>query len=304
MGSVRITQGILVSRTLSNIARQMQRVGEYQERLGTGLRVNTPSDDPLEARRAITTRVLIGKNEQYINNIQAVDPQLLEPATSVHAVVDMIHRARELTLQGATGTNAQPQRDSLAMEISQLLESVLAEANHQTDGRYIFAGSRTLGEAFTAVRDVDGQIVSVAYNGNNVVSKVAVSEGITLDVNVPGDEVFQGTTDIFQTLIGIRDDLLAGNQNNLNTIHLDNLSTSLDQLLQIEARVGSVQNRADRLTHDMENAVLRLQELLSHSIDAEYSDTIIKLNAHSNALTSAMQAGARVLQPSLLDFVR
>jgi flagellar hook-associated protein 3 FlgL len=303
MGSIRVTQGILVSRTLDNISAQMRRVADYQERLGTGLRVNHPSDNPIDARRAINTRVQIAKNGQYLDNMESVGPQLLETVTASQAVVDMLHRAHELTLQGATGTNAAPQREAIALEINQLLESVVAEANHQTDGKFVFGGSRTLTPAFTVGRDAQGDISSVTYEGNDVVNKVSVAEGITINTNVPGDEVFQGTVDIFQVLIGIRDDLRAGNQDALNTTHLDNLDAAQVQLLKVEAQVGAIQNRAERLKNDMEDVVFRLEELLSDTIDADYTDTIVNLNAHTNALTAALQAGGRVIQPSLLDFI-
>lgn len=304
MGSLRVTQGILVARTLNNISSQMRRVADYQERLGTGLRVNRPSENPIDARRAISTRVQIAKNEQFLTNIQTMGPQLLETVTSARAVVDILHRAHELTLQGATGTNAAPQREAIAMEINQLLEGVLSEANRQSDGVYIFAGTRTLSPAFTAVRDAQGEITSVTYDGNSVVNSASVAEGIHVDVNVPGNEVFQGSVDIFQTLVNIRDDLRAGNQNALNTTHLAAIADAQTQLLNIEARVGAVQNRAERLSSDMEDVVFRLRELLSDTIDADYTDTIVNLNAHTNALTAALQAGGRVLQPSLLDYIR
>ena len=152
MGVGRITQGMISQRTLTNIRDQLLRLSTLQNQLGTGLRVNRPSDDPIDARRGVNLRTLIGENEQFLSNIQDARPMLTEGADVLHRVVNVIHRVRELTLQGANETNSQQQLDLIALEIDQLLEETVAAANHQTNGRYIFAGTRTLTPAYTETR--------------------------------------------------------------------------------------------------------------------------------------------------------
>ncbi len=46
------------------------------------------------------------------------------------------------------------------------------------------------------------------------------------------------------------------------------------------------------------------QELLSEKIDADFAETVLGLNVAETALNAALNAAARVLQPSLLDFIR
>lgn len=300
---MRITQGLLVQRSLRNINRNIERLAVWQEQLSTGLRVNSPSDDPIAARRSINTRTSIQKNEQYIANIESVSPQLTETDTTIQTVVTSMQRALELAVQGATGTNSQTQLDQIASELDQVIEGVLEQANHQSNGRYIFGGTRTLSTPFVATRDADGKITDVTYEGNDEYTTVAISDGVTVRVNEPGSSVFMAQQDIFQTLIDIRDSLESGDQTAIQDTLLANVDAGTKQLLVSLARVGAVQNRIDQSSADIEDYNVGLETLLSDTIDADYTEVIVGLNAQSNAYEAALNAASRVIQPSLLDFL-
>ncbi len=303
MAITRITTGLLADRSLRDINAQLSRISVLQEQLATGLRVNRPSDDPIDARRAINVRVLLQKNEQFQANIDDITPQIDESGTTLLQVVDVLQRALELTIQAANGTNAQPQLDAVALEIDELLESVFAASNQRTNGRSIFAGTQTLEDAFSATR-VGGEITAVTYEGNDVITSVDISERIQIGVNIPGSDAFQDTADLFQTLIGIRDDLRAGNQANLGAVRLDQLRGGIDQVLFNVARVGAVQNRLEAVSSNLQDANIQLRDLLSDKIDADFAETVLGLNVAQNAYEAALNAAGRVLQPSLIDFIR
>ncbi len=302
MGTIRVTQGLMVQRALNNINRQTRRLMVLQEQLATGLKVNRPSDDPLAVRRAINIRVSMAEDEQYLTNISSMSPQLTETETTIQNVIDNLQRARELTLQGANTTLSQLQLDQIAVEVNQILETVVMDANHQTNGRYIFSGTRTLQAAFTPTRDADGNITSVAYQGNDGLIQINIAEDVTTQINEPGSATFTSSQDIFQMLIDIRDNLRSGNQAGLQE-SIAELNTSQDQLLLSLARIGAIQNRLENLSFNTEDFLLQLEATLSDNIDADYAETVLNLNAESNAFQAALNAAAQVIQPSLLNFL-
>jgi len=304
MGAARITQGLMVRRTLDNINTHLRSLARLQDQLATGLRVSKPSHDPIAVRRAVDTRASMQSNEQYLRNIEMVGPQLTETVTSVQTALHAMQRAYELTIQGANGTQSQTQLDSIASEINQVLEEIVVQANHRTNGRYIFGGTRTLNAPFVQTRDAAGDITGVTYTGNDEYILVAISDGITVQANEPGTTPFLDQQDVFQVLVDIRDNLRAGDQASLQNIRLAELDTTMEQMLISMARVGAIQNRLERTTANIEEFNVELQTLLSDTIDADYAETIMNLNAQSNAFQAALNAGARVIQPSLLDFVR
>ncbi len=306
MGTLRITQRLIVDRILNDLTLQGRRLLELQDQLATGQRVNKPSDDPLAARRAISATTEIAANTQYITNISTIGPYLVETETAIMSSLNLVQRARELTLQGASNTNAQAQRDALAEEIDEVLEQLLVEANHITNDRYVFGGTRTLSAPFVATRNADDEVTAVAYTGNSADIEIAISEGVRVATNVPGDGVFLSTgaqsTDIFQMLIDIRDNLRAGDVGALTT-RLEEMNFAETQLQVATARLGAVTNRIEDVESELDAYNVQLESVRSDNIDADFAEVILNLNSQSNAFQAALTAGARVLQPSLLNFL-
>jgi len=299
----RVTQGLLVSRQLSNLNRQLGRIAILQEQLSTGLRVNRPSDDPIDARRAISVRNSIANNEQFLSNISDVGPQLEESASALLNLQDILVRSLELTVQAGSDTLSQEQLDSIALEIDQLLESAAAEANHRTNNRSIFAGTATLADAFDVTR-VGDQITDVTYAGNDQDIEINISDGVRTAINITGTEAFLSNVDVFDVLIGIRDDLLAGDQDSLRTTRLDELETAQEQTLFGVAKIGAIQNRVERVSGDLQDYNIQLEILLSDKLDADYAETVLEMSVAENAFIAALDAASRVLQPNLLQFLR
>lgn len=217
---------------------------------------------------------------------------------------DNLLRIRELTIQGANGTYSQIELNNIAQEVDQILKGLLNTANHQIGNRYAFGGTRTLAQPFVETLDLTGAITAVTYVGNDEYIKVATGNGLTLPMNEPGSRIFVNPQDFFQMIIDVRDNLLAGDQSSLQNARLTELESARAQLGQALARIGARQNRGQRSTVEIEDFVLSSRELLSDTIDADFAETIVNLNAQSNAFQAALIAAARVIQPSLLDFIR
>lgn len=299
----RVTQGMMVQRSLNNLNQQLRHISVLQEQLATGLRVNRPSDDPIDARRAMNLRTIISKNEQFQANIFDSSPHLVESASILLNIVDIVLRALELTTRGANETIAQPQLDAIALEIDELLEAAVVSGNHRTSNRSIFAGTQTLADAFDVTR-VAGQITAVTYAGNDQSIEINISDGVRTGINVTGADAFQSNVDIFAMLIGIRDDLLAGDQASLRNVRLAELETGREQTLTAVAQIGAIQNRLERVSNDLQDFNIGFQELLSEKIDADFAETVLGLTVAETAFRAALNATARVIQPSLLDFIR
>ena len=105
-------------------------------------------------------------------------------------------------------------------------------------------------------------------------------------------------------LIGIRDDLLAGDQASLRNVRLAELETGREQTLTAVAQIGAIQNRLERVSNDLQDFNIGFQELLSEKIDADFAETVLGLTVAETAFRAALNATARVIQPSLLDFIR
>lgn len=307
MGAFRVTQRILIDRTLRNLNRLDLSILGLQEQLATGQRVNRPSDDPLAARRAINLRAEIAKNEQFLSNISNMRPLLTSTETAMFTTIDALQRVRELALQGANDTNGPQQRNALANEVNQFIEALLTEANSLSNGRYIFAGTNTLTRPFEVTRNGDNEIDTVTYLGNTLNFQTEIAEGVLIDANITGEDAFKptgpGDIDLFDLLITLREDLQA-NDGNAAGVALTNIDTALEQILIIQSKIGALQNRLERTDSNFQDVNVQLESVLSDNIDADFADVIVNLNAQSSAFQAALGASARIIQPTLLDFLR
>ncbi len=304
MPAIRITQRILVDQALTNLRGQTLDYFRLQQQLSTGLRVNAPSDDPIAARRAVSGRNAIARNEQFLDNIVNVRPYVTETDTAIQSMLQFVGRAHELTLQGASGTLNPDERALIAEEVNELLEGVFTTGNHITNGRYIFAGTRTDSPAFTATRNAAGEIDSVTYAGNDAVIRTPISEFQSIVSNETGADVFQAKQDVFELLRNIRDDLRSNDTDALQNLRIDELETARNQMLQSLSRVGATENRFNRVEEEYADFNIVLEQTISDSVDADFSEVLVELNARNNSIQAALSAASRVLETSLLNFVR
>jgi flagellar hook-associated protein 3 FlgL len=304
MSGLRVSYGLLTNRTLLNINSQLRELASIQEKLATGHRVNRPSDDPIDARRAIEIRAQIRQNEQFLDSIESVTPLLAETESVLRGANNFLLRAQELAIRGANETLSQIQLDQIALEINQLLEQTIVEANRETNGKHLFGGTRTLTTPFVATRDINNEITDVTYAGNSEVIELSFSAAGSTPINEPGDAAYINGTDVFQLLIDIRDELRAGDQTTIRAARLDEIKSAQQQILNSVAKLGAFSNRIERVSNSVQDLVINFEEQLSNKIDADYAETVLDFNIRQNAFEASLNAAARVLQPSLLDFVR
>lgn len=131
----------------------------------------------------------------------------------------------------------------------------------------------------------------------------AIGEGLTIGVNTSGNEVFTAEVDLFSTLIGLRDSLRRDDLEGIKET-LAPLEDGIDQVSRATALVGSKINRSDRALEQLKEEHLTLEELMSRVRDVDMAEAIVQFQMEDNAYRAALKAGAMILQPSLLDFLR
>jgi len=295
---MRITNNMMVQRVLRNITDTAERLTEYHGHLSSGRRLEVPSDDPVGVGTALRLRTGIQEVSRYQANVDdGIGWEENTDAALAHAV-DILQRARELAVAGANDTLSSASRDALAKEVDQLLEQLVQLGNTTHNGRYIFAGFQTMSPAFTLQAGPPRQVV---YNGDGGQMYREISPGVTISLNLPGNAVF-GT--VFDTLINLADDLRNGNTTAVGSARLGELDVAIDRILAYRSEVGAKINRLELSRNRLQDAEVNLGRLLSKTEDADIARTIIKLKTEESAYQVGLAAGARIIQPTLLDFLK
>ncbi|PRX32577.1 flagellar hook-associated protein 3 FlgL [Orenia metallireducens] len=288
---MRVTNGMMVSNLMNNLQNNMERLDEHNRQLSTGKKFDVPSDDPTGAVRSMSLNTTISNNEQYVKNS---DEGLLWLQTTDEALSQaskVLERTRELVVYGANDTLSAIDRKGIKDEIVELKENLTEIANSNINGRYLFSGNKTLNEPYPT-SDSD-------YKGDYGEISLEVSYGTELTINQNGS-FFK---DLLDELSNIADNL-DNNPSKLSDENLENLDISTDKMLSIRAENGAKQKRLELTKDRLEKDYIKFKNLLSKNEDVDIAETIMNLKMSENVYRAALSSGSRIIQPSLVDFVK
>lgn len=297
--SPRITQRLMTEQSLASMQAGLGRVARSQEQLTTGRTINRPSDSPSGTNSAMQLREQITQNAQYARNADDGVARLGSAGTVLTSMTDSVRRVRDLALQGAsTGSMGVQAREALAMEVAQIRDGLLSQANTTHLGMPLFGGTTTGKAAYT--KDAGG-VVTYAGDANPVSRRIGAEDNVRVDVS--GPEIFgPDGTDLFTIVAEIARKLTADPE--ALGVELDRLDVALSRITTSLADVGSRFNRLETGLRTNRDAGLGLQDSLSQIENVDMARAMVDLQMNEVAYQAALGATARVMQPSLLDFLR
>ncbi len=215
---MRISTNQFYQSGLNSILDQQSGLNTIQEQIATGLKVMKPSDDPIASISIINLEQEISLTERYMANGNIGTANLTVEETTLQSFTDILQRVRELILSGGNATYGDTERNSLAVEMEELLDQMVGLANFKTSsGDYMFAGHRLNVTPFTQAPGGSYQ-----YQGDQGVREIQISTSTRIDMNDSGYDLFQN--------------ILNGNGDFVNTENVANTGTGI-------INSGSVVNR-------------------------------------------------------------
>ena len=298
---IRTTNNQSAVHVLDDLQRVSAHLQATQRKLSTGKEINQVEDDPVGAGRAMFLRSQISDVRQYQKNINEALGFQDASESSMSAVQDIMKRAKELVVQAGNGTLDQTGLNNIAAEIKQLVEAARQSMNGTYAGRYLFSGTATLTPPFPAP--------ALTYAGDANTMQRVIGQGEQVDLNLRGWEAFSvpptaSGQNVLQLLDKVATDLQAGNRAALGGPDLQGVDAMLDQLSASRAQVGARVNRLETQQTRLKDLELNVEDLLSKTEDADMAKAMVDFSMQQSIYQSALQSGARVLQPSLLDFLR
>lgn len=296
MAASRITQRTLNSAVLGNLQGNLARMQKLQEQMSSGRAIRRPSDSPADTVSALRYRADIRRSQQIQRNATDGLGWLGSADTSLTQVYSVIRRVRELALKGVNASTSQVDREALAAEVDTLRQHALSLANTTYLDRPVFAGAATGANAFDPTTGL--------YLGDGTAVQRTIAPGSSVQVNLDGRVVFgPDGANLFDVMADVADDL----RNNVSDLAptdvaaLDAAATRLgDALATVGARYHQIETMRDRIDASIVEQTNGLAEV--ESIDLP--KTIVDLQMQEVAYQAALGAAGRVLQPSLVDFLR
>lgn len=296
---MRVTNSMVLASTLRDLNGSLSRLQDAQTTLTTGRVVRSPSDDPTQASMAMKIRAQIRRAEQRDRNLLDARGWLGAADSALTTGLDRLGRVKELAVQASnTGALNQSARSALASEISSIRDELLALANSEYIDRPLFNGT-VEGRAYDPATG--------AYLGNDAAVRREVAAGNVVAVNTTGEEVFGSQSapegDLFAVLDRLSAAIAAGDATAIAVEH-DHLDAGRERIAQVVGQLGSRAARLETIEARNATELVELRGSLSQIEDADLAEALIGVKTRENAYNAALTAAAKVIPPSLVDYLR
>ena len=288
---MRITNKVLVNGYLTDLNRNLENMSKLQEQMSSGKEVRRPSDDPFKVARTMELTEDISINERYSKNIDEGLGWLNSVESSMGLMTDALQTIREKTVAGGNVTNSTTERKAIADNIKALKDTIVSLGNTVFDGRYIFGGDKTTEPPFAI------EAGKVEYNGskNGIIREFA--PGVRMDVGVTGDKLL----DLLGTIDNITTKL---DKNESPSDLLGELDKNMDDVMRMRSEEGAKWQRLNDMKKKNDEENFNMTELLSKTSDIDVAKKYMEFKVMESVYIASLESASKIIQPSLLDFLR
>ena len=301
----RVTTQMTASNLLTNINQAMDRIDTTQQELSTGKKINQPSDNPYGTSLALQLNNQLANLDSYSNNVTDGTGWAQAANASLSDVTDSVQRVRELVVQASNGTLTQADMSADAAEVNQLIDQIKQDANTQYNGQYIFSGAATTTAPYQsgpsdAYAGDTGQVTRQIGPNTSLAVNADLSSVLGTGQTTSGQPAGDGK--LLNTLRNISDAMKSGNSGALSA-SLSGLDSNLGSLTGLSANMGATTDRLQMAASRIQSLQASDSQSLSDTQDADMAKTEVDFSTEQAALTAALQAGAHIVQQSLMNFL-
>ena len=291
----RVTNATQTLNAQRNLQLSLQRQAQLYDQATSRKQITKPSDDPTAAASAMVVRSDQAATAQYQRNVDNSDAWLNTADSALTGVESILRRMRDLTVQGSNDGALSPEaKESVATELDGLKKSLMALANSTYLGRTVFAGNSDAGVAFQP----DYTFTGVA--GSTVERRIGPDTTIRVDAD--GAAVFgTGASSVFALIDNTVSDL----RNGVNVgPRLAEIDDRMKAVVGEHAEIGGRQTRIDKAKDTLAVGANSLEAQRAGLEDVDLSKVLLDLKTQDVNYQTAIAVTARVLQPTLMDFLR
>jgi flagellar hook-associated protein 3 FlgL len=291
---MRVTTSMTRQTMVKDMNQNLRRLQETQQQIASGKRLTKPSDDPLNVAEAMRLRSQTRATQMYQRHAADARGRLEIADNTLNTVNTRLIRVRDLVLSAINASADPGSRTALAAEITEIRSELLGLANSVLQGSALFGGTIGASQAYDATTG--------AYLGNGQYELRRLGPEATVEVGVPGPDVFGPETD---NLFNILNDLAAAVTTNTGigaaTARLDG---AIEQASLTHAAIGVRARRVDATMDRLEVQNFELRNALSIVEDTDIAAASIDFATRQASYEASLSVAARSLQTSLLDYLR
>jgi flagellar hook-associated protein 3 FlgL len=286
---------------LAAINQLQANIQRAQAQIGSGLRVNKPSDDPSVVSDILQINSSLARNTQIGQNLSNVAAEVNGAEAALSSSVSTLDIVTTLGSQGANFNRTAADRAEAAVEIQDQLQNLIGDANTSVGNRFVFSGDSDQTAPYAL--DLTTTNGTTPYAGTPATRQVEDPRGGSFAVSQTAQQIFDAPgASVFGAVNAVRVALLANDQAGIATA-LANLKTAQDSLNGSLAYYGGVQNQVADATAATSSIGLQLTANLSAVRDADVVAVASDLTTAQLQLQAAFSARAKYPATSLFNFL-
>ncbi|WP_019394875.1 flagellar hook-associated protein FlgL [Priestia filamentosa] len=292
---MRVTQSMISQHTLRNMSSSYEKLMNLQEQATSGKKLNRPSDDPISAVKSLNYRTNLNENNQYKENFTEAYKWLDNSDDSLEEANKVMQRIRELTVSASNGTKLEDEREAIRLEVSGLKEHLVSIANKNIEGKFLFNGINT-GQA-----PVDNKSGTIVVGASEKPISIELSKGFSIDVSTDGTDVFSQA--FFDNLTKLEQSLAEGSSGEEIGDQLSAMDENINAIISARTLIGARTNRLEIMEARLNEQGELIEKKLSDVEDIDFEKAIMDLQMQETVQRAALAVGAKIMQPSLVDFL-
>jgi flagellar hook-associated protein 3 FlgL len=290
----------LVPDILADLNQSQQTLNAALQEVSTGKSVTQPSDNPAAAAAMVENTIETGNVDQYTQNVTGVLSTVQTADSALSNVVSSLTQAVSLGTEGANGTNNTTDLQSLAEQVQGILTSVVSQANTSYAGTYLFGGTASTQPPYTADASSSS---GYTYNGNDDTNSVAVGDQTSVEINLPGSQLFSNaTTNVLGTLSSLVSALQSGNSSTISSATTA-VSSAIDYVNQQRVFYGNAETQLNSQESYLQQETVSLTSQASSLVGVNMTQAATELSQAETANSAALAAAAKVLPNSLINYL-
>jgi flagellar hook-associated protein 3 FlgL len=291
----RITTQMTMTAAQARLQAGASKLATLQQQATSLKNITVPSDDPTGTGQSMAVRSAKAQNAQYARNASDGAGWLATTDSALSSVYAVLSKIRDLTVQGANGgVMSQTDRDAIATQLTGLKQDLLQDANTKYAGRSVFAGNTDASVAYNT---------DFTWNGTADTSvQRRIADGTTVRVDTDGSQVFgSGTDSVFSLVDDIVSDLHAGTDVNPR---LNQIDARIDTVRGVQGDLGTRHASVITAQSTLAAQATDLEGQRSRIEDKDVAKAVLDLQLQNTNYQAALAVTAKVLQPTLMDYLR
>ncbi|MBC5630935.1 flagellar hook-associated protein 3 [Clostridium sp. NSJ-6] len=300
---MRVTNRAMTNTYLSDVQKSLQSINKLNTQLNTGKQINKVSDNPYEAIKILNMQNEINDVERYNYNCDEITGWLDSTDDALDKIGNISSEIKVL-LTSISGSYGEDEIKAIKSEINEKVKQIGEALNTTYAGRFIFGGSNTDEAPVEIFENADGIVeLRLKAGANEDKLKAEISDGIGIDYNLTASQV----TDNLKGLNTINNILVELGNNPVDKDRVQELNSELgdymNHVLNNRSAIGARSNTVSNVKSSNDENILRLKGVYSDMQDVDWAEKYIELTSAQMVYNSSMQVGAKMIQPTLLDYL-